>query len=121
MKYRIIIHILSERKAINRGIKQDVFLSPFLFNIYIKDFLEKCTELNVCARLGANNTSIVAYCDDIILVKHLEMLLKACAEYGNGYKIFFNADNSSSTIIRTKKDKSRWYLYMRLKNHKIPF
>ena len=54
--------------AISGGVKQGGIRSPFLFNFFIDDLLKGCTDLRLGCKLGRSNVSILAYCDDIVLV-----------------------------------------------------
>ena len=85
--------------TITGGVKQGGILSPFLFNFLIDDLLHKCTELNIGCQLGNNNVSILAYCDDIILVSsdqdQLKRLLKCCERYSLAWRMRYNATKST--------------------------
>ena len=89
--------------TITGGVKQGGILSPFLFNFLIDDLLHKCTELNIGCQLGNNNVSILAYCDDIILVSsdqdQLKRLLKCCERYSLAWRMRYNATKSTCTLL----------------------
>ncbi|NBO93738.1 MAG: hypothetical protein EBV06_15735 [Planctomycetia bacterium] len=76
------------------GVKQGGILTLFLFNYFMNDLLNECMQVNVGAKLGSLNVSIIAYCDDLKLIspsiRDLNILLKICGDYGNFWKFEFN-------------------------------
>lgn len=84
---------------INRGVKQGGVLSSFLFNIFIKDLLVKCKGLEIGATMNGYNISILAYCDDILLIspslKQLQLLLDVASMYSHLWMIKFNTSKCS--------------------------
>ncbi|CAF0953249.1 unnamed protein product [Brachionus calyciflorus] len=76
---------LSAPFLISEGVKQGGKLSSHLFNLYINDLIDDCKILNLGAKIGNFNVSIIAYCDDIILLSplsnHLQHLLNKIHEY----------------------------------------
>jgi hypothetical protein len=70
---------------INSGVKQGGVLSPFLFNYFINDLIEKVINEEGGCKIGDTKTSILAYCDDLILLsnslKKLEKLIGICVDY----------------------------------------
>ena len=95
----------SKKFVIKKGVKKGVILPLMLFNLFIDDLLHKCTNLDVGACIGSINTSIIAYCDDLILLSplksHLKTLLRVCEEYAADWGIKFNP--LKSTIYCTNK------------------
>ncbi|RNA23986.1 RNA-directed DNA polymerase from mobile element jockey [Brachionus plicatilis] len=63
--------------------------------------------MNIGARINGTNLSIMAYCDDIVLVssshKQIELLLAECAEYARTWKLEFNASKSTATSFYKTK------------------
>jgi hypothetical protein len=80
------------------GVKQGGILSPYLFNFFINELIEDCLKSNIGCRLGGINVSIVAYCDDIILIsplkRHLQKLLDICYDYSVEWLMKFNPEKS---------------------------
>ena len=70
---------------INNGVKQGGVLSPSLFNFFINDLIEQVINEDGGCKIGNIKTSILAYCDDLILLstslKKLENLVGKCVEY----------------------------------------
>ena len=75
---------VSETFRVNSGVKQGGILSPFLFNIYINELIEKCIYMNIGGCIKDINTSIISFCDDINIIsssiKDAKLLLKECEE-----------------------------------------
>lgn len=68
------------------------------------DLLEKLLKLKVGTVLGRINTSVIAYCDDIILLaslaSHMQLLLDSCLKYANDWKLSFNSAKSHSFSLK---------------------
>ena len=71
--------------------------------------------------IGDENLSIIAYCDDLVIlspsVEHAKIILKECETYSKIWKIEFNS-NKSSSITFCKKYKNENVFF--LDNKKIP-
>ena len=50
------------------GCKQGGILSGYLFNFYMDELVNRCINLNIGCKIGNQNTSIIAYCDDVFLM-----------------------------------------------------
>jgi hypothetical protein len=73
----------------------------FCFHIchsIIHELIEEILALDGGCKIGDSNTTILAYCDDIILLsqslKKLEELIKICVKYSNAWLFKFNANKS---------------------------
>ncbi len=60
--------------------------------------LEECLDSNLGAKIGRTNLSIIAYCDDVILLSptmnHLYKLLDICFKYSIKWKLQYNQKKS---------------------------
>ena len=81
----------SESFRSTEGVKQGCILSPFLFNFFNNDLLIEVCELGIGAIIGENNVSILAYCDDLLLLSTNEsqrnQLLECCYKYSITWKM----------------------------------
>ena len=100
----------------SEGVKQGGTLSPHLFNFFMNKLLVDCINKNIGARVGPVNVSIIAYCDDILLMSpvsgHINILLDACAEYAGKWKLEFNSSKSEHYITgpRERECKTQFML-----------
>ena len=83
---------------INSGVKQGGVLSPLLFNYFINELIEQIISEEGGSCLGNVKTSILAYCDDLILLspslKKIEKFVGICVEYSLKWMFKFNANKS---------------------------
>ena len=98
---KIIVKINQMKSNIyqsTEGVKQGGKLSAYLFNFFINDMLEECLKLDIGAKIGQTNVSIIAYCDDILILSpsttHLNKLLDVCFQFSLKWKIEFNPTKS---------------------------
>jgi hypothetical protein len=67
---------------INSGVKKGGVLSPLLFNYFINELIEQIINEEGGSSLSNIKTSILAYCDDLILLSpslnKLEKLICIC-------------------------------------------
>jgi hypothetical protein len=89
---------IENKFQITSGVKQGGILSPYLFNFYIDELLEKCEKSGYGAKVGNHRINNISYCDDLILIspigKQLQQLINICQEYGQEWKINFNPNKS---------------------------
>jgi hypothetical protein len=85
--------------TIERGVKQGGIISPYLFNIFINDLIEKINNNDSKTLFGSANISCLAYADDILLMSyslnHMKNMLNVCDEYSKIWKIKFNPNKST--------------------------
>ncbi len=91
---------------IKDGVKQGRVWSPFLFNFYKNCLLDECLKINIGAKLGSFNFSIICYCDDITLlssnVSEMNKILGLCGEYAKLWKLEFIVEKCNSTVFGKK-------------------
>jgi hypothetical protein len=113
VKYELKMSSLND---ITEGVKQGGILSPYLFNFFVNELLIECTNLNIWASINNLNLSIIAYCDDIVLLSpsagHCQKLLDKCAAYSTRWKIEFNPKKSAVLVLQKNKivDKPKFVL-----------
>lgn len=94
---------LSKKFKTSEGVKQGGIASPHLFNFFINGLIEECLKLDLGAKICKANVSVIAYCDDIILISpikaHLDKLLDCCADYACKWKIEFNPKKSNYMVF----------------------
>ena len=90
--------IMNQIISINSGVKQGGVLSPLLFNYFINELIEQIINEEGGSILGNVKTSILAYCDDLILLSpslnKIEKLISICVEYSIKWIFKFNANKS---------------------------
>jgi hypothetical protein len=73
-------------------------LSPLLFNYFINELIEQIISEEGGSCLGNVKTSILAYCDDLIILspslKKIEKFVGICVDYSLKWIFKFNADTS---------------------------
>ena len=88
---------------ISEGVKQGGVVSSYLFNFFINDLIENCVNLDIGAKINRLNLSIIAYCDDVMIlspsVGQAIKLLNECFSYSIQWKIEFNPKKSMAITI----------------------
>jgi hypothetical protein len=74
----------------------------------MNDLLNECIDLKIGANINGLNLSIVAYCDDIVLLApssgHCQKLLETCSKYAKLWKIDFNPSKSVALTFQKGKN-----------------
>ena len=95
--------LVSECFGITEGVKQGGVLSSFLFNFFLDKMIERCLERKIGAKIASFNVSIVAYCDDVVLmsptIHHLNILLEICHAYSIEWKLQYNQKKSTFMVF----------------------
>ena len=83
--------------------------------------IENCLNLNIGAKIGGINLSIIAYADDVVLLGNLDLdlniLLDQCDKYAKKWKLEFNSKKSIA-YTTGKKFYNTYNFY--LNNERIP-
>ena len=79
----------------------------------MNDLLVDAQSLEIGAQIGSINNSILAYCDDILLLSmsenHMNRLLSCCNNYAHNWKLEFNG-NKSVFYSSCSNPKGKFYL-----------
>ena len=71
---------ISNEFKIQEGVKQGGILSPYLFNYFMNELLNKNEINGYGAKIGRYNVSLISYCDDLIIINpsviHANKILK---------------------------------------------
>ena len=90
---------------VGNGTRQGGILSPYLFNFYIDEVINKMCNINVGCSLSFESVNILAYADDILLLapslKGLQFLIDQFCYFIEGM----------SLNISTEKDKSEYIVF----------
>ena len=115
IKFLIKLYLLGEASTkykgtvaspfrLSQGVRQGSILSPYLYNIYTEDIIDKIQKKSIGTYLpGPINTSIIAFADDLILLslKQLQLMLTECELFGFKNGIRFN-DTKTQFVISGK-------------------
>ena len=86
-----------------QGVRQGSILSPYLYNLYTEDIIDRIQNLNIGTYLpGPINTSIIVFADDIILLsptlKQLQIMIDECTAFGQTNGLKFNSAKTQFII-----------------------
>ena len=84
------------------------------------DLINQCVNLNIGCKIGNQNTSIIAYCDDIFLMTtnkvEMDNLLKQVEKYAFDWKLKFNVNKCFNLTIKPLGFKSKTTTKLYLNN-----
>ncbi len=113
---------ISTTFGISNGVKQIGVLSPFLFGIYIHEFLNALTKSLYACHIGNIFVGVFAHPDDIVLLsptrRGLQQMLEVADNFSKAYDIKFKETKSELLIYSNNslKDiyKHKYYMVMLL-------
>ena len=107
---------ISEPVQVKRGTKQESLTSPFCFNIFYQDLIEKLQVSNCGVKLNNKNYNCYSYADDILLssltVTGQQQLLDIANEYITDHGLLFNPDKTVCMIYGNNPftEQPRWHM-----------
>ena len=102
--------------CITRGTRQGYVISPFLFNIFIDDFLKELDKNTSGLNIGEVKYNSFAYADDVTLFSStttgLQNLIIICTKYANEWRFRYGWKKSKCMTVgsATFLDNINWYL-----------
>ena len=91
----------SDRLAVHRfsttcGVPQGSVISPILYSVFANDLLQELTQQHFAPTLFGTAVSVIAYCDDLLLIAHspedLAKLLKVAEHHSHTWRYQFHPD-----------------------------
>ena len=102
---RISVDINDSSINVNRGVLQGSILSPFLFNLYINDLVEKIKKVAF---------EVLAYADDIAILcsceKEINLVIDVVERWVEENKLFLNKKKSAIMYLFNSEIKWKKYL-----------
>ena len=89
---------LSESISIKRGTRQGGLSSPFLFNLFYRDLIDRLTGCIGGIRIGTKSYNVFCYADDILIcslsVTGLQRLINEANQYVTDHGLLFNPNKT---------------------------
>ena len=107
---------LSTKIDVCIGTRQDGISSPFLFNIFYQDLVEKLSKCSGGILINNNTYNVFCYADDLILtslsVNGLQELIDTANSYITEHGLKFNPTKTICTTLgcRNFDDTPYWHL-----------
>ena len=81
-------------------------MSPLLFNLYTECLISRIVNSGIGCHIGKTSAAILMYADDIALLApsrgSMQQLLNICNQFGNEFKLSFNAQKSECIVFGGK-------------------
>ena len=94
---------LSTFFSVKSGVPQGSLLGPHLYNVVMDQLLSLLEEAGLGCYIAGLFAGAMAYADDLIVlsasVRHLQMILDLCVDFGKHCDILFNRDKSKCGAI----------------------
>ena len=94
---------MSKNISIQRGTKQGGLCSPFIFNLFYYELIEKLQNAPCGVRIGDHHYNCFCYADDILLcsttVTGLQKLINIATEYIGEHGLRFNPNKTTCMIM----------------------
>lgn len=108
---------------IGNGVRQGGILSPWFFNLYIDEILERVSSAGIGCRFGLTSSNIIGYADDLVILapssKSLQNLINILTGEIDKLKLLINKDKTVCMTFAAKKVKLTYQPFFKLKNYKV--
>jgi len=93
--------------TITKGVRQEGFLSPYLFAVYLDELWNQLGSARVECTVGYMVVIHLIFADDVFSpsIGGLQCLLNICGDYAAEYEIAFNCSKTIGALFRPKKYK----------------
>jgi hypothetical protein len=89
--------------GIANGVRQGGILSPFLFRFYIRDLIDRITNMNIGCNYGGTMLNLLAYADDMVLIAPtwhaLQSLISAAEDAAGKISMSFNTKKTVCMVF----------------------
>ena len=78
-------NITGNKISVKHGTRQGGLTSPFIFNLFYQNLIDKLNSRNCGITIGGNNYNVICYADDILLCSTTSSGLQTLINIANGY------------------------------------